>query len=97
MTDSFPLPLEGLRVILRILAVQEELSTLASLLRVNKYVCLVTLPFIYGDPFTWLGRLSGEKMENPKDTYNRLPALVRLLLRDVPEMSCTGKPILCQC
>ncbi|KAI9236930.1 MAG: hypothetical protein BYD32DRAFT_417598 [Podila humilis] len=91
MADTFPFPLEVLRLILRNLAMKDELSTLATLLRVSKHVALATLPYIYEDPFTWLNPYHfGHSIHPRKDIYDRLPALVQLLLRDVPEQSCTG-------
>ncbi|KAG0295208.1 hypothetical protein BGZ96_012310 [Linnemannia gamsii] len=51
MPPSFPLPLECLQLIIRQLVAQSASYTLASLLRVNKYVCSATLPIMYEDPF----------------------------------------------
>lgn len=51
MPPSFPLPLECLQLIIRHLVAQSASSTLASLLRVNKYVCSATLPIMYENPF----------------------------------------------
>ncbi|KAF9147609.1 hypothetical protein BG015_010714 [Linnemannia schmuckeri] len=45
------LPLECLQRILQILADKKNLAQLATLLRVNRYISLVTLPFLYRDPF----------------------------------------------
>ncbi|KAG0209503.1 hypothetical protein BGX28_010276 [Mortierella sp. GBA30] len=47
--SSFPLPLECLQLILQHL--EGEDATLAKLLRVNRYVCYATLPYLYTEPF----------------------------------------------
>ncbi|KAG0288994.1 hypothetical protein BGZ96_007326 [Linnemannia gamsii] len=52
MPSTFPLPLECLDIILRLIASQRETAhLLARLLRVNKYVCNATLPILYKNPF----------------------------------------------
>lgn len=45
------LPLECLQSILQTLAHQDDVSTLATLLRVNKYIASITLPYLYQEPF----------------------------------------------
>ncbi|KAG0273142.1 hypothetical protein BGZ95_011039 [Linnemannia exigua] len=45
------LPLECLERILESLHQREDLASLASLLRVNKYVAKVTLPYLYTEPY----------------------------------------------
>ncbi|KAG0205568.1 hypothetical protein BGX28_002820 [Mortierella sp. GBA30] len=47
----FPLPLECLQLILQQLADERACLTLSNLLRVNRYVCYATLPYLYSDPF----------------------------------------------
>ncbi|KAG0362101.1 hypothetical protein BG005_006596 [Podila minutissima] len=53
MLTSTRLPLECLHHIVKQLVVDEDIQTLITLLRVNKFVCLATLPFVYEDPFHW--------------------------------------------
>ncbi|KAF9304484.1 hypothetical protein BGZ74_001444 [Mortierella antarctica] len=66
------------------LAIQRELETLASLLRVNKYVCLATLPILYEDPFIWF------QDQQFRRSYTSSIPVVRLLLSSVPNDSYSG-------
>ncbi|KAF9920746.1 hypothetical protein FBU30_009338 [Linnemannia zychae] len=78
------LPLECLQIILHIFDKANDLSTLAALLRTNKYISSATLPFLYHDPFrhdfhSIRKRQMGVEKDNPSGkmlTYmllNRLP------------------------
>ncbi|KFH71416.1 hypothetical protein MVEG_01715 [Podila verticillata NRRL 6337] len=91
MTNTFPLPIECLQLIIGSIAVNKELSTLASLLRVSKHVCEVTLPFIYKNPFVWFDY--SPYLVSPLDNSgarDRGYHLVPLFLRFVPQGTCTG-------
>ncbi|KAG0328420.1 hypothetical protein BG000_000501 [Podila horticola] len=91
MNDQFPLPLECLRLIINRFAIKHDLNTLATLLRVNKYVCLATLPYLYSNPFRFF--IPAEirdvhiSMENE---YPRLHSIIRNLLASVLDDECPG-------
>src|SRR5690554_3982250 len=51
MSSHPRLPLECLQLIIQHIADKNDLLTLTTLLRVNRYVCEATLPFLYSDPF----------------------------------------------
>lgn len=52
MSTTFPLPLECLQIIIRLIAQDRRTAhLLPRLLRVNKYVCNATLPILYENPF----------------------------------------------
>lgn len=92
MTNTFPLPIECLQLVIGSLAVNKELSTLVSLLRVNKYVCEVTLPFVYENPFVWFD-YDPYLVSSPHNSWARDRGyhLVHLFLRFVPQGTCTGR------
>ncbi|KAG0068334.1 hypothetical protein BGZ89_004905 [Linnemannia elongata] len=68
------LPLECLHLILQTLAHQVDISALATLLRVNKYIASVTLPYLYRDPFqkSYHNRKTKEGHSNPSISMDRL-------------------------
>ncbi|KAF9378508.1 hypothetical protein CPB97_009519 [Podila verticillata] len=85
MQTPFPLPVECLQQIIQILVAHRAVPALAALLRVNKHVCLATLPLLYSNPFNFF--------ETPEirhthysinSQYPRLHAIVRLLLTSIP-------------
>lgn len=53
MSTAFPLSLECFQLVIRHLADDRNSYSLATLLRVNKYVRAATLPIIHEDPFTF--------------------------------------------
>ncbi|KAK3824162.1 MAG: hypothetical protein JOS17DRAFT_792826 [Linnemannia elongata] len=63
------------------LAFRSDRNSLASLLRVNKYVCSVTLPAIYADPF----RLHPCAFFSKEDPIIKLLSLIKTLLLSLPE------------
>ncbi|KAG0335988.1 hypothetical protein BG000_007030 [Podila horticola] len=91
--ETFPLPLECLRIIVSQLAQRTELATLSSLLRVNKYVCLATLPFMYEDPFHWFdgdGTIHFRHVISRSNSSDYVTPVVKLLLTSLPSKSWTG-------
>ncbi|KAG0015292.1 hypothetical protein BGZ82_001443, partial [Podila clonocystis] len=92
MADTFPFPLECLQIVISNLAIKRDLKTLATLLRVNKYVCLATLPILYDDPLAWFDH----NVRVPKGVmlstgfYSKVVVVIRLLLASVPADSHTG-------
>ncbi|KAG0205790.1 hypothetical protein BGX33_007749 [Mortierella sp. NVP41] len=83
MSES-PLPLECLRIVLDILAFDHfDTTTLATLLRVNRFFAEATLPFLYVDPFL--------NDYHPRDgPFTGGPVLqARTLLRQVPAVNFT--------
>ncbi|KAF9298940.1 hypothetical protein BGZ74_009154 [Mortierella antarctica] len=88
MADTFPLPIEVLRLVIANLAIKRDLKTLASLLRVSKYVCLATLPILYEDPFAWLIQCDqGQQYTYHSFSYESVFPVIRLLLASVPKDS----------
>ncbi|KFH71344.1 hypothetical protein MVEG_01644 [Podila verticillata NRRL 6337] len=89
--ETFPLPLECLQLIVHQLALRKELRTLSSLLRVSKYVCLVSLPYIYSDPFHWFDESLHFRIINSRSySFGYIAPVVQLLLASVPSESLTG-------
>ncbi|KAF9087605.1 hypothetical protein BGX23_007990 [Mortierella sp. AD031] len=86
MSTSFPLPLECLQMVIHHLASQSDGNTLASLLRVNKYVCFATLPILYQDPFRLPFCKAMTDYRN-SDTIHRQLQLARVLLLSLPSVS----------
>ncbi|KAG0372492.1 hypothetical protein BGX24_000185 [Mortierella sp. AD032] len=86
MAHAFPLPTECLYLVIRHLAVADEpdSNTLATLLRVSKYVHSVTLPILYEDPFRFVQDQFGRPSQN-LEILPRLLKLIRLLLFSLPE------------
>ncbi|KAF9902131.1 hypothetical protein EC991_005244 [Linnemannia zychae] len=76
------LPTECLHLVIRHLLDQSDSNTLAALLQTSKYVCSVTLPFMYEDPFRLVRFRSPFNMnvENAK-----LQKLIRVLLHSLPK------------
>ncbi|KAF9211505.1 hypothetical protein BGZ59_007970 [Podila verticillata] len=91
MSDTFPLPIECLQLVITNLAVQHELKALVALLRVNKHVCLATLPILYEDPFVWF---LFHDQDRPGcsfySSHRRVFPVIRLLLASVPNGSYSG-------
>ena len=86
MSTTFPLPLECLQMVIHHLTVKSDRNSLASLLRVNKYVCSATLPVMYADPFRlrpFSSCLFFSK-ENPT-SLKKLLSLIKTLLLSLPE------------
>ncbi|KAG0028056.1 hypothetical protein BGZ81_005060 [Podila clonocystis] len=91
MTEAFPLPIEVLNLVITNLVIKRELKTLAALLRVNKHVCLATLPILYADPFVWfMHRDLGHQGYGTINSYNSVHLIIRLLFVSVPKDSYTG-------
>ncbi|KAG0278682.1 hypothetical protein BGZ95_003410 [Linnemannia exigua] len=88
MATAFPLPTECLHLVIRHLADAEankpDSSTLASLLRVSKYVHSATLPIMYEDPFRFVQLQLGGDSQNT-EILPRLLKLIRLLFLSLPE------------
>ncbi|KAF9087928.1 hypothetical protein BGX29_000548 [Mortierella sp. GBA35] len=79
----FPLPPECFNIILTHIALNQDTATLATLLRVNKSVCQVTLPVLCSDPY----HLKQYDLAiDPKAT----PVLTLLLLRQSPQDQLTA-------
>ncbi|KAF9297117.1 hypothetical protein BGZ74_010014, partial [Mortierella antarctica] len=91
MDDPFPLPLECLRLIISQFAINNDITTFATLLRVNKYVCLATLPYLYSNPFRFFipTEIRGV-IFSIRHQYPRLRAIIRTLLASVPDEECPG-------
>ncbi|KAG0080832.1 hypothetical protein BGZ90_011107 [Linnemannia elongata] len=83
MSTTFPLPLECLQMVIHHLAIESDRNSLASLLRVNKYVCSATLPVMYADPFR-LRPFSFFSKETPTSLI-KLLSLMKSLLLSLPE------------
>ncbi|KAG0011928.1 hypothetical protein BGZ82_002805 [Podila clonocystis] len=91
MTEAFPLPIEVLHLVITNLVIKRELKTLAALLRVNKHVCLATLPILYADPFVWFThRDLGHQGYRTISSYNSVYLVIRLLFVSVPKDSYSG-------
>ncbi|OAQ32587.1 hypothetical protein K457DRAFT_16152 [Linnemannia elongata AG-77] len=86
MSSTFPLPQELLEAIIRALGRSHGVDSMATMLRVNKYVCSVTLPLLYGGiPFSVLNQ------SYPKDSlaFKRRQKLIATLLLGVPKTRVT--------
>ncbi|KAG0301603.1 hypothetical protein BGZ97_002715 [Linnemannia gamsii] len=76
------LPVECLQLILDHLAEDKDIHALNSLLRVNRHLCDITLPYLYEDPFS----LAASKFKEEHDSISlttintRLAPLIRTLL-----------------
>lgn len=82
MSSTFPLPQECLEAIIHILGRVQGVGSFATMLRVNKYVCSITLPILYGAvPFSVLNGYY------PKDSpaFKRRQMLIATLLLGVPK------------
>ncbi|KAF9380327.1 hypothetical protein CPC16_010372 [Podila verticillata] len=91
MSNGFPLPLECLQLVIINLAINRELKTLTSLLRVSKHACLATLPVLYEDPFVWfLHRNQGQQSHYTIRSYRSVIPVIRLLFAHVPKESYSG-------
>ncbi|KAG0205783.1 hypothetical protein BGX33_007742 [Mortierella sp. NVP41] len=79
------LPVECVQIILDQLAEDKDIYSLNALLRVNKHLCDLTLPYLYEDPFS----LAASKFDEDHDNLSRatinklLPPLIRTLLSSV--------------
>ncbi|KAG0290226.1 hypothetical protein BGZ96_006315 [Linnemannia gamsii] len=71
------LPLEFLQSILQTIAHQDEVSTLATLLRVNKYIASITFPYLYHEPFQ---KSFHQWNSNEADAMDTKDCLLRMLL-----------------
>ncbi|KAF9141004.1 hypothetical protein BGX30_005615 [Mortierella sp. GBA39] len=84
MSTSFPLPPEIFCLILNCLEHDQATASLATLLRVNKSICRVTLPVLYADPYHLknfkISPYSSSADNGAKDLF----ALTRLLLHQSP-------------
>ncbi|KAH7038718.1 hypothetical protein BKA57DRAFT_509471 [Linnemannia elongata] len=82
MSSTFPLPQELLETIIRTLGRLHGNGSVATMLRVNKYVCSITLPILYGGvPVSVLNQYY------PKDSpaFKRRQKLITTLLLSVPK------------
>ncbi|KAG0247203.1 hypothetical protein BG011_001874, partial [Mortierella polycephala] len=76
MSSHPRLPLECLQLIIQHIADKNDLLTLTALLRVNRYVCEATLPFLYNDPF--------KQSHYSENIYTSRRRLAQTLLRQAP-------------
>ncbi|OAQ32624.1 hypothetical protein K457DRAFT_16188 [Linnemannia elongata AG-77] len=86
MSTTFPLPQELLEAIIGTLGRSRGVGSIATMLRVNKYVCSITLPILYGGvPYSVLNQYY------PKDSpvFKRRQKLVATLLLGVPKTRIT--------
>ncbi|KAK5821515.1 hypothetical protein F5H01DRAFT_337321 [Linnemannia elongata] len=86
MSTTFPLPQELLEAIIRTLGRLHGVGSMATMLRVNKYVCSITLPILYGGvPYSVLNKYY------PKDSpaFKRRQKLIATLLLGVPKTRIT--------
>ncbi|OAQ32601.1 hypothetical protein K457DRAFT_1862026 [Linnemannia elongata AG-77] len=86
MSTTFPLPQELLEAIIRTLGRLHGVGSIATMLRVNKYVCAITLPLLYGGvPYSVLNKYY------PKDSpaFKRRQKLIATLLIGVPKTRIT--------
>ncbi|KAK5821527.1 hypothetical protein F5H01DRAFT_411275 [Linnemannia elongata] len=86
MSSTFPLPQELLEAIIRALGRSHGVDSMATMLRVNKYVCSITLPILYGGvPISVLNQ------SYPKDSpaFKRRQKLIATLLLGVPKTRVT--------
>ncbi|KAK3845582.1 MAG: hypothetical protein J3R72DRAFT_436118 [Linnemannia gamsii] len=86
MSSAFPLPLECLQLIIRHLRNHFALKSIASLLRVNQYVCAAALPILYEDPFVEMYAYStgDDDLDSQMQPFLRLKRLLRVLLCSLP-------------
>ncbi|KAK3824158.1 MAG: hypothetical protein JOS17DRAFT_752122 [Linnemannia elongata] len=86
MSSTFPLPQECLEAIIRILGRFHGIDSVAAMLHVNKYVCSVTLPLLYGGVLVKV--LNGYY---PKGSpgFKRRQKLIATLLLGVPKTRIT--------
>ncbi|KAF9141009.1 hypothetical protein BGX30_005620 [Mortierella sp. GBA39] len=88
MSCTFPLPPECLQLIVHHLTAQQAFKSTAALLCVNKYVCAVTLPILYRDPFNMQPLHTGfGSFENNRNIVLGLNKLVHVLLCSLPPSS----------
>ncbi|OAQ32590.1 hypothetical protein K457DRAFT_16156 [Linnemannia elongata AG-77] len=86
MSSTFPLPQELLEAVIRALGRSHANGSMATMLRVNKYVCSITLPILYGGvPISVLNQ------SYPKDSlaFKRRQKLIATLLLGVPKTRVT--------
>ncbi|KAG0344073.1 hypothetical protein BG004_004765 [Podila humilis] len=70
---------------------EDDLTTLVVLLRVNKHVCLTTLPFIYESPFPWLRFAPSIHRSKPDFNINdNRYHMIRLLMRSLQNKTDSG-------
>ncbi|KAK3814515.1 MAG: hypothetical protein J3R72DRAFT_461929 [Linnemannia gamsii] len=88
MAPAFPLPTECLQLVIRHVVDantdEPDSSTLASLLRVSKYVHSVTLPIMYEEPFRFVQFEFGH-FSKDMAVLTRSFKLIRLLFLSLPE------------
>ncbi|KAG9069504.1 hypothetical protein KI688_010407 [Linnemannia hyalina] len=84
MSTSFPLPPEVFRLILICLEHNQDTASLATLLRVNKSICRVTVPVLYADPYHLKNFKTTSYSSSTENGAKDLFALTRLLLRQSP-------------
>ncbi|KAF9178075.1 hypothetical protein BGZ50_008096 [Haplosporangium sp. Z 11] len=77
-----PLPLECLQHIISHIAEQNDVQTLARFLRVNRFVCLATLPILYSNPFK---NAYHDNKTGPNASKSRLKLAQTLLRQAQPE------------
>ncbi|KAF9136059.1 hypothetical protein BGW39_008022 [Mortierella sp. 14UC] len=80
MSES-PLPLECLRIVLDNLAHEEDIHSLSTCLRVNRFFANATLPFLYKHPF--------QDSFHPTHIVKGIVNLARTLLRQAPPENVT--------
>ncbi|KAG0272297.1 hypothetical protein BGZ95_011963, partial [Linnemannia exigua] len=73
-------------LVIRHLQNKAALKSIASLLRVNKYVCGVALPILYEDPFAEMYTYSSgcDEYDSKSPAFLRLKRLLQVLLRSLP-------------
>ncbi|KAF9546242.1 hypothetical protein EC957_009981 [Mortierella hygrophila] len=84
MSTSFSLPPEIFRLILNCLEHNQDTASLATLLRVSKSICRVTLPVLYADPYHLKNFKTSSYSSSADNDTKDLLALTRLLLRQSP-------------
>ncbi|KAF9911482.1 hypothetical protein EC991_003284 [Linnemannia zychae] len=83
MSTPRPLPPECLAIIVRHLAAEHDITSLATLLRVNHYICSVTVPILYQNPFQIIVPLP--RHHKHSQFLSKLLKLTRTLLLSLPE------------
>ncbi|KAF9902130.1 hypothetical protein EC991_005243 [Linnemannia zychae] len=86
MSSTFPLPLECLQLIILHLTRLAAYESIASLIRVNKFVCAAAVPFLYQDPFADVYHfpIENEDLARKSGQIRKLKHLLRVLLCSLP-------------
>ncbi|KAK3821605.1 MAG: hypothetical protein J3Q66DRAFT_333755 [Benniella sp.] len=76
-----PLPLECVLIILGFLSEERDTDTMTRLLCINRTICALTLPFLYGDCFNF--NMHNNRPRSKKSAFTTVSQLIRTLLRQV--------------